>query len=180
MNRGRRPDRDVRRAAIADRAPPSFWDFSVRFYADADVQAACLDLQDTHGADVNIALFVLYQALLGRRLPPATVAAVDAAVESWREETVRPLRALRRRLKGASLGLPDAERDAVRDAVKRIELDAEKRQQALMETLDLAGSSAASPAEAARANLQAYAALLGVDVGAPGLTVLLRRFEAGG
>ena len=35
----------------------ALWPFSLRFYDDADTQAACLALQDRFGGDVNVMLW---------------------------------------------------------------------------------------------------------------------------
>ena len=48
-------------------APPAtrnnpFWDFSLKLYASPAVQTACLDLQDDCGVDVNVLLYMLWQA----------------------------------------------------------------------------------------------------------------------
>jgi uncharacterized protein (TIGR02444 family) len=43
-----------------------FWRFSLSFYRTQDVPAACISLQDRHGLDVNIMLFALWLASMGR------------------------------------------------------------------------------------------------------------------
>jgi len=46
-----------------DRAGGAFWRFSLDAYGRPGVAAACLDLQDRHGCDVNLILYALW---LGR------------------------------------------------------------------------------------------------------------------
>ena len=45
----------------------SFWSFSLTVYGRPGVEAACLELQDRFGADVNLALYCLW---IGRSLTP--------------------------------------------------------------------------------------------------------------
>lgn len=99
-----------------------FWDFSLRVYGRAGVPAVCLDLQDRRGADVNVLLFAGWAgAACGVRLDAAELARLDTAVTPWREEIVRPLRAVRRRVKG--------EDDGLYARLKAAELEAERLQQ---------------------------------------------------
>ncbi len=76
-----------------------FWDYSVELYRRPGVEAACLELQRRHGLDVNLVLLCCWQASLGGRLDRALLACAGEVVASWQSEVVRPLRALRRRLK---------------------------------------------------------------------------------
>lgn len=99
-----------------------FWDFSLAVYRRPGVPAACLDLQDRRGADVNVLLFAAWAgAACGVRLTGAELARLDAAVAPWREEVVRPLRAVRRRVKG--------EDDGLYVRLKAVEMEAERIQQ---------------------------------------------------
>ncbi len=99
-----------------------FWSFSLAVYGRPGVPAACLALQDGRGVDVNLLLFA---AWAGREcatpLSVETLGRIDAAVSDWRLEVVRPLRAVRRRLKG--------EDEALYQRLKAVELAAERIQQ---------------------------------------------------
>jgi uncharacterized protein (TIGR02444 family) len=124
----------------------------VTIYGAPGVEAACLDLQDRFGADVNMALYCLW---IGRVLTPESL---DAAMETADavQSYVRPLREMRRTL-------PKDADGGVREAVKKAELAAEKLEQDALEALGQAGT----PDRAAAAvNLGAYAMLLGADQGA--------------
>nr|WP_196242268.1 TIGR02444 family protein [Azospirillum oleiclasticum] len=91
-------------------------------YRREGVPALCLDLQDRRGADVNILLVAAWAgAACGVRLAAADLARLDAAVAPWRDEVVRPLRAVRRRVKGEDEGLYAR--------LKATELEAERIQQ---------------------------------------------------
>ncbi len=97
---------------------PGFWAFSLEVYSRPGVAAACIDLQDTAEADVNMILFSLWAAHRGRLLIGADMAALEAAIAPWRADIVRPLRAVRRKLKGVSGA------ENLREIVKQAELEA--------------------------------------------------------
>jgi uncharacterized protein (TIGR02444 family) len=153
---------------IAD-AAAGLWAFSLDFYARPGVSAALIELQDRAGLDINLILFALWHGLSGRgRLDDERLAVADQAARAIQTEIIMPLRALRRRLR--TLG--DADIQSLREAIKALELDAEKIAQAR-----LAGCAASPAADvdaverlaAAEANLslslgadQAHAAAAGV------------------
>jgi uncharacterized protein (TIGR02444 family) len=158
-----------------------FWQFSLSLYGEAAVAEACLQLQDEAGADVNLLLFLLWRAAKGRRLSEAEVTAVEEAVSAWRAEVVGPLRGVRRWLKHHD-GLVAAEAaEALRQEVKRLELESERLQQQTMAALAHAaapGEPAASPRQAAEASLAAYEAVRGRALPAAPVAVLLDRLAA--
>ena len=99
-----------------------FWNFSLAVYGRPGVPALCLSLQDRCGVDVNVLLFAAWAGLeCGVLLSEAELARFDSAVSGWREEVVRPLRALRRRAKD--------EDHAFYRRMKAAELEAERVQQ---------------------------------------------------
>ncbi len=98
------------------------WDFSLAVYARPGVPAACLDLQDRRGVDVNVLLFAVWAGLAcGVRLSAEELERIDSTIAPWRAEVVRPLRAVRRRVKG--------EDQALYERLKAAELAAERVQQ---------------------------------------------------
>lgn len=145
---------------MTDAAPHGspFWRFSLDFYRRPGVAEACLALQDGDGVDVNLLLFLLWLATAKRRVSAGTVAAVAARAERWREDVVRPLRALRRRLKDGSDLVAAGAAEALRTRIKAVELEAERLQQEALYALaaELAAEDGASVAAAARANVAAY------------------------
>ncbi|MBP2298678.1 TIGR02444 family protein [Azospirillum picis] len=99
-----------------------FWDFSLAVYGRPGVPAACLALQDRRGVDVNVLLFAAWTGLAcAERLSAEELGRADAAVAGWRDEVVRPLRAIRRRSKG--------EDEELYRRMKAAELEAERVQQ---------------------------------------------------
>jgi uncharacterized protein (TIGR02444 family) len=146
--------------AMPDRA--SFWSFSLAFYARPGVAELCLDLQDGFGVDVNMLLYLLWQATRRRRLDAGEVGRVAALVADWRQHVVLPLRQTRRFLKTPAPSWPAAEAHALRERVKAAELQAERLQQETMER-ELAGLGAPAEVEAAaRANCEGYAQFLSI------------------
>ncbi|MPZ40995.1 MAG: TIGR02444 family protein [Rhizobiales bacterium] len=151
---------------MTDAAPSSqgspFWRFSLQFYRLPKVADACIALQEEAGVDVNLLLFLLWQARQRRRLSGADVTVLEAQVAPWRDVTVIPLRGVRRALKSppALLDAPTAE--AFRNRIKAVELEAERLQQEAMYALVPLGADVSSPEEAARANVAAYEAMLKV------------------
>jgi uncharacterized protein (TIGR02444 family) len=104
-------------------AAGGLWEFSLDFYARPGVSAALIELQDRAGLDVNLILFALWYGLSGRgRLDKEKLAAADHAARIIQAEIITPLRALRRRLRTE----PDADIQRLREAIKGLELDAEK------------------------------------------------------
>ena len=126
-------------------------------------------------------LFLLFRASLGERLQAAEIAYLDHAVEAWRSELVRPLRALRKRLKSNPFTLSNSSQQAIREQLLRVELQTEKQQQMYMEEIYLErlpiSAQRCLPATAAAANLSAYADRLRIDAQSAPLTTLLARFE---
>ena len=141
-----------------------FWAFSLEVYGRPGVAPACLALQDRHGLDVNLLLFCCWAASQGVTLDQRTLAAAEEAVAGWRNQVVKPLRGLRRRLKRDMEGFPAAETAALREKVKAVELDAERLEQTRLEQqLPPARETAESgPVLAVRA-LRLYFRLEGVD-----------------
>ena len=76
-----------------------FWRFSVQLLFSPAVAAACLDLQDKAGADVNIVMFLLWNATQNRTFSVAAVADLESRIGVWRNSVVVPLRTVRRALK---------------------------------------------------------------------------------
>jgi len=157
-----------------------FWRFSLNFYGLPDVAPACLVLQDEAGVDVNLLLYLLFLASMRREAGAEHVAKLDATVALWRDETVKPLRVLRRALKAGIGDIPPATSDNFRNMVKRVELEAERLEQLKLEetgaALEL--TMAGTREGAARANLAAYGHFLKRTFPAAALATVQSAFEA--
>ena len=150
-------------AAAAGTRESAFWQFSLAFYARPGVADACIRLQDEAGADVNVMFYVLFLATQSRQIGHADAARIDAFVKTWREAAIVPLRSLRRRLKTGIEPFPAARTEALRSAVKRIELETERLEQEWLEQHappSTLGTQSKSQVAAAQTNLAAYGALL--------------------
>lgn len=143
----------------------SFWNFSGRIYAQAHVRDACLELQDSRSADVNILLFCLWRAANnGEILSKAALRQLDDAVAAWRNQVIRPLREVRRGLAGFT---DEPAHFEVRNAILKAELAAEHAEQLQLEALvpEVCASLPrnASKVMAARQSIANYFALNGKD-----------------
>jgi uncharacterized protein (TIGR02444 family) len=155
-----------------------FWRFSLRLYRQPGVADACIALQEEAGVDVNVMLFLLWQASERRALSAAEVADLEARVGPWRETAVVPLRAVRRALKTPSALVTGGTAEAFRNRIKAVELEAERLQQEAMFALapSLLSATDAAPADAARTNLDAYQAALGTTFPPSARTAVLTAF----
>lgn len=141
-----------------------FWRFSLRFYARTKVSAACLVLQDEADVDVNLLLFLLFLAEHQRQVTADDVAALDCAVLVWRDQVVKPLRALRRALKAGVGEISITVSETFRGQIKRLELDSEHIEQTALEGFNTTnlGAHCASRMAAVEANIAAYESHLGI------------------
>lgn len=120
----------------------SFWNFSVRAYAEPGVADACLALQDRHGLDVNVLLLCCWFGRTRGVVDEPLWNRVLAFSGPWADNAVRPLRAVRTWMKHTGCIQPDVLNDAcmdLREEIKRVELKAEQFQENTLEAL--AGNS---------------------------------------
>ena len=146
---------------MAEAPARSLWDFSIAVYARPGVAPACLGLQDRLGVDVNLLLLCCWAGASGRLLSADGLAAALAAARPWQDDAVRPLRALRRRLKAGFPAVPAARVEGLRRRLANLELEAERIEQDLIAAALPAAPPGPADAAAAVANLRGYLALLG-------------------
>ena len=142
--------------------------FAETLWRDAEARAACLELQDAHGADILLALLALHLAANGRDADATLSARAQAISAEWSAGIVAPLRAARRALKP---------RDAALYARARaLELEIEY---VVIDLLTEAASSApaGTGGELARRNLSALIGAPAADSAAG--RQLLARWSAG-
>jgi len=128
----------------------AFWSFAVATYGKPGVAAACLALQDRHGADVNLLLLALYYAENGWRLDPAEARVLRGVSDDLQGRFLRPQRKIRRGLKEE----PGA--GAAYQSAKELELKLERLAQERLLSRTKAPShaeGAADPRALAAANL---------------------------
>lgn len=110
------------------------WNFALELYARAGVEQACLELQET-GSDVCLLLTGAWLQRRGVRCLDERLRALQEVAGPWQREVIAPLRQTRRDWRAAAE--QDAERAALREQIKKLELQAERvllgRLQALAE-----------------------------------------------
>jgi len=103
----------------------TFWSFTLGLYGKPGVAPALIGLQDRLGLDVNMLLYCCWTGADGRLLSREDLKAVEAVAEPWQSEIVRPLRALRRRLKGGFGSLPADRVEVYRKRINELEIEGE-------------------------------------------------------
>jgi uncharacterized protein (TIGR02444 family) len=143
-----------------------FWDFSVGVYGAPGVAPACLALQDRYDLDVNLLLLCCWFGRSRAAVPSRDeMRRLSEAVAAWHRNVVRPLRGVRRWLKVGGPTVPTAQREPLRQEIKRLELEAEHIEQlALAAALgpDVAGQPPAAPEHATTA-LAYYFEIIGIS-----------------
>jgi uncharacterized protein (TIGR02444 family) len=127
----------------------SLWDWAVAAYSAEGVAEACLELQDSAGQNIPLLLWAAWCAIEGRMPDEDALEAAGDTARAWQETAIAPLRAVRRVLKPRTPDLDDAHREAVRDMVKAVELEAERRLLTALEALAPPSTGPARPALAA-------------------------------
>lgn len=118
----------------------SIWTWALEAYGRPGVPQAALALQDQHGQNTSFLLWAVYAEVDD----PALLARAAAAAQSWDALALTPLRGIRRALKPPHPPVADDAREALREAVKAAELQAER---VLLETLgDLTEGKGGAPA----------------------------------
>lgn len=124
----------------------SLWDWAVAAYGAPGVADACLTLQDHHEQNVPLLLWSAWIAQTGRRPDEETIEAACDTARAWDGVVTAPLRAVRRTLKAPVPDIDDGPREAVRERIKALELEAERHLLEALEALTPAGEGPARPA----------------------------------
>ena len=112
----------VRDASSAGR----FRRFALELYRRPGVADACLALQSRHELDVNVVLFAAFAGVAQRRtLTADNLTQAHRRVDAWHQEVVRPLRAVRQRLKAGPAPAPSEATVLLRRKLARLEIEAE-------------------------------------------------------
>lgn len=131
--------------AAADWPESPFWTFSLDFYSQPEVEAICLALQDDHGLDVNLVLLAAWLARTARCVEPRVATPLRMLADEYQAEVMQPVRQARRALKRQMTHLPLAPLLAQRRRdLLAVELDLERVEQLMLETLAAALPSDAS------------------------------------
>ncbi len=150
-------------------AEERFWAYSLETYGRPGVAQAAIALQDRDGANVNLLLLCLWMAQVhGQALPSERISTLSQTIAPWSAQVTQPLRAVRRTLKAPPANLSAPAQD-LREAVKALELDAERCEQrlliqAMLPGLDQKPGPPVGPTrDLANASLATYAAYLPLD-----------------
>lgn len=108
-----------------------FWRFSLIVYGRPGVASACISLQDRLGLDVNLLLFLCWTGALGHAVEHDAFVRLMERAARWQRLVARPLREVRRGLKGQDL-VDSVEGESFRSQVKALELEAERLEQAML------------------------------------------------
>jgi len=139
--------------------PGAFWEFSLAFYSRERVSAACLSLQNRHGADVNILLFSCWLATQGLKVEAPGLHAAIAAVEAWRRDVLEPLRGSRRAVADQFPELAKSDRQSIKHSMLSVELECERIAQekiAQAATGQVTPEEGSTPLQIASAALEHY------------------------
>ena len=158
-----------------------FWEYALELYGRTGVEQACLGLQGRHGLDVNLVLLCCWLANRGVLLDEPALGRMVAGAEHWQAIFVRPLRAVRSRLKdelkarppgSVAAHCPELTSDLRRRALA-LEIDGERLEQLLLAALAAELAATEPPGIAlAVANLRRYRRFAATD--RTPLTILLQ------
>ena len=146
-----------------------FWDFSLNLYQQPGIAQHCLALQDEYATDVNILLFCCWLGRVGAEpLSTKQLKLLSEQVAEWQSNAVLPLRQLRKQLKSGVKAVPEDHREQIRQAIQRIEIEAEHVEQLILaETISIQINPAlALPIriEIATDNLRNYLTVLNIKI----------------
>lgn len=140
------------------------WDFATRTYADPQVQAACLALQDDHGQCVSFLLWRLWTLKEGRAVDAGLLGDAVLTARTWETAATAPLRSVRRRLKTLPSTIPADGQGRLLQAILAAELESEKL---LLDALEAATPTATGLRPGAERALAAAALAWGGAHAAP-------------
>lgn len=102
--------------------PARAWPAICAAYRDVDLAQACLALQEAFAIDVPLLLVLSLADRAGYGIAPASVKDLASDAAGWRETVIVPLRQARQ---GMKLRFTAPAEAALRDDIKRLELEAE-------------------------------------------------------
>lgn len=114
------------------------WEFAVRTYSTPGVSDACLTLQNRYGADVNMLLYCCWISDRLGAFPPELFTRATEFSSEWVSNTVVPLRSARTWMKDADFAaesVPTEDCMRVRQEIKTVELESEKIQLQVLESM---------------------------------------------
>ena len=138
----------------------AFWAWALEAYARPGVADACIELQDRHGQNVPLVLWVVWA---GRHAGGGDLERGATLAARW-ETAAGALRSARRSLKSDLPDLPSTTRETFRRQVKAVELAGERVLMAALEDLPSTRETGGSEAERLARASGAYGARVGPEV----------------
>ncbi len=102
------------------------WEQALAAWRRPGVEALCLELQNAHGQHPALLLWRHWALTEQRRIGPGTLARAVDLTRRWDGQVIRPLRALRTRLKTSPPHIDEAGRLALRAQIQQDEVAAER------------------------------------------------------
>jgi len=150
------------------KAAEQFWVYALELYGQSTAREALLRLQDRDGADVPMLLWCVWHGAKEQGVSKdRMVQAVDFS-KAWREETVEPLRKVRRALKSGIPGVESTLSETARSRIAETEQAVERIQMDHLAEIPL-GALRGSAAE----NLDHYALVAGLSLDAADVSILV-------
>ena len=136
----------------------SLWSFSLKIYKRPGVERACLTLQDSIGADINILMYCCWRG----KMSNDEINDLLIQFPSWQNEVVKGLRDVRRKIKHllSTKYAPAQNIKELRRKVAALELEAEKIEQSMLSRFAKNYSIGRSSRSASKSNLLMYTSLI--------------------
>ena len=136
------------------------WDYSTQTYRLPGVEKACLKLQDSVGADVNVILYCCWLGDKRQLLKDQDLITLARSPSPWQNAILKPLRNARRMMKQHIIAMPAELLDQTISNMTEMEINAERmEQQSLEKAIDLTQrpiQQDRTPVDISAANLALY------------------------
>ncbi|MCW9014695.1 MAG: TIGR02444 family protein [Gammaproteobacteria bacterium] len=110
-----------------------FWNFSTQIYQQAEVESACLHLQNTYDADINILLYCCWAGEQAFSLSTDDIRELIQTAHPWQTNILKPLRDARSMMKQHIIAMPAHMIEQTVNNMSEMELNAEHMAQLAME-----------------------------------------------
>lgn len=113
----------------------SLWEYSCNVYKQADIEEACLILQNKYDVNVPLLLFLYWSGQYKGVLVSDMAELLVTETQHWNDVCIEPLRKIRADMKTKATGDANESWWGMRESVKHLELQAEKALLAKLEGL---------------------------------------------
>lgn len=112
-----------------------FWDFSISFYRQPEVEKTCLVLQNDFELDVNCVLFIYWLSSKHHAVLSTKQWSEMISISLPWQEIIKSLRKSRQLIKDSTIAWPAEFQQETRACISEVEINAEHMQQLAMEKL---------------------------------------------